>query len=137
MFFEHCCFCFSLRSGCLTIAATIIAFYFVEITVHGEHSIFIYSKKARWVKIMQGLINANGILSSLLMMYGAYRYKKCPVLTWLVVFLLIFILYVIFCVLDIFSAHARTGILGAQFGIILILLYCLLIVHSFYTQMRE
>ncbi|KAM8712208.1 hypothetical protein ACLKA7_012687 [Drosophila subpalustris] len=104
--------------------------------IHGQQCFFISAKGKSW-DIVQAIILASGIIASILLIYGSLKENRCLVLVWVVVFLIIFISYVILVVLDVLFYETRTIILIIQGCILAIMLYSLMVVHSYYNVLRE
>ncbi|XP_017838285.1 uncharacterized protein LOC108596736 [Drosophila busckii] len=137
MCLRSCCFYFSLSTGCMFIGFIWIWFLFMEIISLGEYSIFIHLKMKSWAKYLQAFITSMGIISSLLLIEGAYKRQRCSVLFWIVVFFVIEFLYVVLAIIDINIRRIHVFTTVAEFLIIIGLIYCLFIATSLYVQLTK
>ncbi|XP_034479420.1 uncharacterized protein LOC117785481 [Drosophila innubila] len=136
MIFRRCCFCVPLRRASMTIGTIFMSFFFIEMAIHGQQSFFISSKGNSW-DIVQAIILTSGIIASILLIHGSYKENRCLVLVWVIVFLIIFISYVILTVVDVLFYQTRTIILIIEGCILVIMLYSLMVVHSYYDDLLK
>ncbi|XP_051861951.1 uncharacterized protein LOC132794153 [Drosophila nasuta] len=136
MFLRRCCFCVPLRTASEIIGTLYLGFFFTEMSVHGQQSIFICAKSQKW-DVLQAALLTSGVISSLMLIYGSYKENRCFVLVWLIDFLIIFIAYVVLTILDVAIYHPLLVIIIIECCILVSMLYALIIVSSFYRLLRS
>lgn len=136
MLFKRCCYCLPLRIASMTIGAIFMSFFIIEMISHGQQCVFISSKGQNW-NVVQAIILTSGIIASLLLIRGSYKENRSLVLVWVVVFLIILISYVILTIVDLLYYQTRTIIFIIEGCILAIMLFSLMVVHSYYNSLRE
>ncbi|XP_030563354.1 uncharacterized protein LOC115764457 isoform X2 [Drosophila novamexicana] len=136
MLFRRCCCCFPLRYGSLIIGIVFTCLFFAEMAFHGEQCVFIYTKTNEW-NFLQSIILTTGIISSLMLIYGAFKEKRCLLIVWMISFLIIFVLYLVMFILDIVLYHYSIEGLSMQVIILLSIALSLMFVHSHFRELSS
>ncbi|XP_017087853.2 uncharacterized protein [Drosophila bipectinata] len=137
MLCHKCCYFVPLNIGCLIISGLFLSYHVGEVLTHTNDTIFLKdAAQYKWIPVLFAPLYTGSIISSMLLIYGAYKQRKGFVLVWVIMHVPIFVAYLIMTICDGALKNPPPLIIAIQVIIVVGLFYSLFVVLSYYQYLN-